>query len=184
MSEKQDAPSRPIHIVVMGVSGCGKSAVSKALRDRLGLTMAEGDDFHSQASIDTMSRGIPLTDADRLPWLELINRWMLHRDALGESTVVSCSALKRSYRNILRKGVPVFFIHLVGSQKLIQQRVNARKGHFMPATLLPSQFADLEPLQPDEPGIEVSVQGTREAMIQRSIDAVRTHAQFEESSSS
>ncbi|MFT8858359.1 gluconokinase [Bifidobacterium aquikefiri] len=184
MSDTQEQLSKPIHIVVMGVAGSGKSTVAEALRDRLGLTMAEGDDFHPQANIDKMSQGIPLTDADRRPWLEVINRWMLGRNALGESTVVSSSALKRSYRDILRKDVPVFFVHLVGSQELIQRRLSERKGHFMPPALLPSQFADLEPLQPDEPGIEVSVEGTSEEMIQRSIDAVKAHAEREESQTS
>lgn len=184
MNNENTQFSKPIHIVVMGVAGSGKSTVSQALRDRLGLTMAEGDDFHPKANIEKMSHGIPLTDADRRPWLEVINRWMLGRNALGESTVVSSSALKRSYRDILRKDVPVFFVHLVGSQELIEQRLRERKGHFMPPALLPSQFKDLEPLQADEPGIEVSVEGEPEAMIDRAIAAVKAHAQREESATS
>lgn len=175
---------RPIHIVVMGVAGSGKSTVAEALRDQLGLTMAEGDDFHPKANIEKMSHGIPLTDSDRRPWLEVINRWMLGRNALGESTVVSSSALKRSYRDILRKDVPVFFIHLVGTQELIQKRLSERKGHFMPPALLPSQFADLQPLEPDEPGIEVCVEGSSEDMVRRSIAAVKAHAEREESPTS
>jgi gluconokinase len=172
---------RPVHVVVMGVAGCGKSTVAEAIRDQLGFTMAEGDDFHPKANIQKMSQGIPLTDEDRRPWLEVINRWMLGRQSLGESTVVSSSALKRSYRDILRKDVPVFFVHLVGSQELIQNRLSQRKGHFMPPALLPSQFAILEPLQDDEPGIEVSVEGTQQQMIERAISAVQEHASREES---
>jgi gluconokinase len=105
---------------------------------------------------------------------------MLGRQSLGESTVVSSSALKRSYRDILRKDVPVFFVHLVGSQELIQDRLSQRKGHFMPPSLLPSQFAILEPLQEDEPGIEVSVAGSQEDMVERAIEAVKEHAAKEE----
>lgn len=172
---------RPVHVVVMGVAGCGKSTVAEAIRDQLGFTMAEGDDFHPKANIEKMSHGIPLTDEDRRPWLEVINRWMLGRQTLGESTVVSSSALKRSYRDILRKDVPVFFVHLVGSQSLIQDRLAHRKGHFMPPALLPSQFAILEALQADEPGIEVSIEGSQQEMIDRAIQAVQEHASKEES---
>lgn len=145
-----------IHVVVMGVAGCGKSTVAEAIHERLGYVYAEGDDFHPQANIDKMSAGIPLTDEDRWPWLKVINTWMVAREALDENTVVSSSALKRSYREVLAQNVPTFFVHLTGSQELIQQRLNERKGHFMPPALLPSQFAILEPLQPDENGVEVS----------------------------
>ncbi|MCI1218087.1 gluconokinase [Bifidobacterium crudilactis] len=181
MTSQSNDSKFPVHVLVMGVAGCGKSTVAEAIRDQLGFTMAEGDDFHPKANIEKMSHGIPLTDEDRRPWLEVINRWMLGRQSLGESTVVSSSALKRAYRDILRKDVPVFFVHLVGSQELIQDRLTRRKGHFMPPALLPSQFAILEPLQSDEPGIEVSVAGTQQEMIDRAIRAVREHAASEES---
>ena len=121
-----------IHVVVMGVAGCGKSTVAEAIHERLGYVYAEGDDFHPQANIDKMSAGIPLTDEDRWPWLKVINTWMVAREALDENTVVSSSALKRSYREVLAQNVPTFFVHLTGSQELIQQRLNERKGHFMP----------------------------------------------------
>ena len=169
-----------VHVVVMGVAGCGKSTVAEAIRDRMGYVMAEGDDFHPQANIDKMSAGIPLTDEDRWPWLRVINSWMVARDSIGESTVVSSSALKRSYRDVLRENVPVFFVHLSGTPELIGERIAARKGHFMPPALLPSQFAALEPLQPDEPGIEISIEGTMEEMIERAIAAVKEHAAKEE----
>ncbi|KAA8828692.1 gluconokinase [Bifidobacterium tissieri] len=169
-----------VHVVVMGVAGCGKSTVAEAIRDRMGYVMAEGDDFHPQANIDKMSAGIPLTDEDRWPWLRVINSWMVARDSIGESTVVSSSALKRSYRDVLRENVPVFFVHLAGTPELIGERIAARKGHFMPPALLPSQFAALEPLQPDEPGIEISIEGTMEEMIERAIAAVKEHAAKEE----
>ena len=169
-----------VHVVVMGVAGCGKSTVAEAIRDRLGYEMAEGDAFHPKANIDKISAGIPLTDEDRWPWLRVINSWMAAKDSIGADTVVSSSALKRSYRDVLRENVPVFFVHLVGSQELIGERLAARKGHFMPPALLPSQFAILEPLQSDEPGIEISIEGSIEDMVERAIEAVKAHASQEE----
>ncbi|MCI1902220.1 MAG: gluconokinase [Bifidobacteriaceae bacterium] len=166
-----------IHVVVMGVAGSGKSTVAEAIRDRLGYFMAEGDDFHPKANIEKMSNGIPLTDEDRWPWLRVINSWMVARDALDENTVVSSSALKRSYRDVLSENVDVFFLHLAGSQELIQSRLSARKGHFMPPALLPSQFADLEPLAPDENGVAISIEGDMEDMVERAVDAVRNYAE-------
>lgn len=164
------------HIVVMGVAGCGKSTVAEAIRDRLGYEMAEGDAFHPQANIDKMSAGIPLTDEDRWPWLRVINSWMIAQDSIRRDTVVSSSALKRAYRDVLRENVPVCFIHLSGSEELIGERLKARRGHFMPPALLPSQFAILEPLQPDEPGVEISIEGSVEDMVERAVDAVRAYA--------
>lgn len=164
-----------IHVVVMGVAGCGKSTVAEAIHERLGYVYAEGDDFHPQANIDKMSAGIPLTDEDRWPWLKVINTDGGSRGA-GRNTVVSSSALKRSYREVLAQNVPTFFVHLTGSQELIQQRLNERKGHFMPPALLPSQFAILEPLQPDENGVEVSIEGSVEEMVERAVAAVNEYA--------
>lgn len=164
------------HLVLMGVSGCGKTTAALNLHNALGWPVAEADDFHPEANIDKMSRGIALTDEDRWPWLQVINKWMVAREALGENTVVSSSALKRSYREVLSENVPTFFIHLSGTQELIQQRLNERKGHFMPPALLPSQFAILEPLSPDENGVEVSIEGSVDAMVERALDAVNEHA--------
>ncbi|MBW3094838.1 gluconokinase [Bifidobacterium sp. 64T4] len=169
-----------IHVVIMGVAGCGKSTVAEAIRDRLSYEMAEGDAFHPQANIDKMSAGIPLTDEDRWPWLRVINSWMAAKEAIQANTVVSSSALKRSYRDVLRENVPVFFLHLTGSHELIGERLAARKGHFMPPELLPSQFAILEPLQPDEPGIEIPIDGSVEEMVERAVQAVVAHAAAEE----
>ncbi|TCD54383.1 gluconokinase [Alloscardovia theropitheci] len=169
------------HIVVMGVAGCGKSTVVEAIRDQLGYTLAEGDDFHPQANIDKMSAGIPLTDEDRWPWLDVINKWMIARESLDENTVVSSSALKRSYREALSKDLNVYFLHLDGSQELIQARLSARKNHFMPASLLPSQFAILEPLGDDENGEVISIEGTIEDVVARSIEAVKAYELREQS---
>lgn len=163
------------HVVVMGVAGCGKSTVAEAIRDRLGFEMVEGDAFHPQANIDKMSAGIPLTDEDRWPWLRVLNSWMAAKESVGENTVVSSSALKRAYRDVLRENVPVFFVHLTGREELIGERLAARKGHFMPPALLPSQFAILEPLQSDEDGVEISIEGSVEEMTERAIAAVKAY---------
>lgn len=164
-----------IHIVVMGVAGCGKSTVTEAIRDRLGFTLAEGDDFHPQANIDKMASGTPLADEDRWPWLETINQWMVEHEDKGENTVVSCSALKKSYREVLSKNVDVLFIHLDGTQDLVQERLSARKGHFMPPTLLPSQFATLEPLSEDENGVAISIEGSIDDVVNRAIETVNAY---------
>ncbi|WEV65229.1 gluconokinase [Bifidobacterium sp. ESL0764] len=164
-----------IHVVVMGVAGCGKTTVAEAVRDRLGFVMAEGDDFHPKANVDKMSHGIPLTDEDRWPWLETISQWMTDQDRQGNSTVVSCSALKKAYREVLHKHVDVLFVHLAGSQELIGGRLAKRTGHYMPPSLLPSQFADLEPLEADENGVTVSVEGDPAMVEDRAIEAIRKY---------
>lgn len=164
-----------IHIVVMGPAGCGKSTVVEAIKEQLGYTLAEGDDFHPQANIDKMSAGIPLTDADRWPWLDVINRWMIARESLGENTVVSSSALKRSYREALSKDLNVYFLFLSGPGELIRQRLSERKGHFMPPALLPSQFEILEPLSPDENGVKISIEGSADDVARRAVEAVRVY---------
>ncbi|WEV64879.1 gluconokinase [Bifidobacterium sp. ESL0732] len=163
------------HIIVMGVSGCGKTTVAQALADKFGFEMAEGDDFHPKANVDKMSHGIPLNDEDRWPWLKIINQWMRDQDAKGVSTVVSCSALKRAYRDVLRQDLDVLFIHLVGSEDLIGSRMRQRKGHYMPVSLLPSQFADLEPLQPDETGCEIDISGSPEQVEERALEAAQKY---------
>lgn len=164
-----------IHIVVMGVSGCGKSTVAEAIHNRLGLTMIEGDDFHPQTNIDKMHAGSPLNDNDRWPWLRAINTWMYEQEGEGVNTVVSCSALKRAYRDVLREHVPVYFLHLSGSRELISERLTARQGHFMPVTLLNSQFATLEPLQSGEQGIEIPIDGDIDEVIERSVATVAAY---------
>ncbi len=129
------------NIVVMGVSGCGKTTLAKELAKKLDLVFIEGDDFHPKANVDKMAAGNPLTNEDRKPWLEELNRIMKQING----TVVSCSALKSSYRKILQNGVnELLFIHLEGSFDLIHNRMKARSDHFMPAELLQSQFDILE----------------------------------------
>lgn len=140
-------------IVVTGVAGIGKSTVARLLAERLSVPFAEGDDFHSPAGIAKMSAGTPLDDADRQPWLESIGRWLHERDAAASGGVVTCSALKRRYRDTLRAACPdVFFLHLTAGRELLADRISRRSGHFMPISLLDSQLAALEPLGPDERG--------------------------------
>lgn len=158
------APGRVDHpLVVMGVSGSGKSTIGAALSQRLRVPFADADDFHPEANIAKMSRGEALDDGDRWPWLEEVGAWLA---AHPEGCVVSCSALKRKYRDQLRRHAPeVEFVLLEGSRELIERRQASRPGHFMPASLLTSQFATLEPLQPDERGVVLDVGQTVEAIV-------------------
>jgi gluconokinase len=141
-------------IVVMGVSGCGKTSVAEGLAAALTAAFIEGDSLHPAANVEKMSKGIPLTDDDRWPWLDTIGRAMAETLQGGKSVVVSCSALKASYRDRLRQaaGGSLAFLFLKGSRELLMDRMAARRGHFMPVSLLDSQLATLEdPSQ--EPGV-------------------------------
>lgn len=139
------------HLVVMGVAGSGKTTLAAALSQQLGWACAEADEFHPQSNIDKMTQGIPLQDGDRWPWLQEIQGWMTAQAQAGHSTVLTCSALKQSYRRLLSEAQGrVLFIHLDGRADLIGQRMQGREGHFMPSTLLPSQLAALEPLSDEE----------------------------------
>lgn len=158
-------------LVVMGVSGSGKSTIALMLAARLGWPMAEADEFHSPANIAKMEAGIPLTDVDREPWLLSLRDWISEHDAAGQSTVATCSALKRSYRDLLRGATSrVHFVHLAGTRDVIAARLGGRRGHFMPASLLDSQYADLQPLGPDEDGITVDVEATPEEIVDEVCD--------------
>ena len=143
------------HLVFMGVSGSGKSTIARAAQERLGWEFAEGDDFHPPENVAKMAEGTPLTDADRWGWLESLADWTAERDARDEPTIITCSALRRAYRDVLRRGgAGTFFVHSTGDKHLILDRMNARE-HFMPPTLLESQLATLEPLQADEEGMDI-----------------------------
>ncbi|MER7110377.1 gluconokinase [Streptomyces sp. NPDC000229] len=163
---------QPPVVVVMGVAGTGKTTIGPLVAERLGVPYAEGDDFHPEANIAKMSAGAPLDDDDRWPWLDAIGRWAHGRSDLGG--VVSSSALKRAYRDRLRAAAPgVVFLHLTGDRTLIEERMAARKGHFMPTALLDSQFATLQPLGDDEAGVAVDVSGTPEDITDRAVAALR-----------
>ncbi|MGA5218939.1 gluconokinase [Streptomyces cinereoruber] len=168
-------PQAPPVVVVMGVAGTGKTTIGPLVADALGFPYAEGDDFHPAANVAKMSAGVPLDDEDRGPWLDAIGEWAHGRAGLGG--VVSSSALKRAYRDRLRAAAPgVVFLHLTGDRELIEGRMAARKGHFMPTALLDSQFATLEPLQDDEAGVAVDVSGTPEEITARAVAALRGRA--------
>ena len=147
----------------MGVSGSGKSAVGEALAARLGVPYQDGDDLHPVENVAKMSRGEPLDDTDRHPWLERVGGWLAEH---GDGGVIACSALRRRYRDQLRGHCPdVDFLHLDGSAELITERQAGRPGHFMPASLLPSQFLTLEPLAPDEVGVAVDIDQPVDAIV-------------------
>lgn len=148
-------------LVVMGVSGVGKSALAAELVARTGWDFAEGDEFHSDANRAKMAAGHPLDDDDRMPWLRSLAAWIHEQEQAGRSAVVTCSALRRLYREILGSGNPgVRFVLPVAPDAVIAARIGARKNHYMPPSLLRSQLDTLEPLQSDEPGIVVDASGT------------------------
>ena len=156
----------PCALVVMGVSGSGKSTIADRLATRLGWRYEDGDRFHPPANVAKMSAGQPLTDEDRWPWLQAIADEIDRLAAAGQKAVVACSALKRSYRDILVHGRDdVRIVFLNGTQDLIADRLAARKGHFMPPGLLVSQFKTLEPPQPGERPITVSIDAPIEAIV-------------------
>ncbi|WP_234417444.1 MULTISPECIES: gluconokinase [Miniimonas] len=162
------------HLVIMGVAGSGKTTVLHRLGELLDWSVAEGDAFHPEANVAKMSEGTPLTDEDRWPWLDRIVTWTAVEDAAGRDTLVTCSALRRAYRDRLRQAPGrTIFAHLAGTTGLIEERMTARTDHFMPTTLLPSQFATLEPLQDDEDGIVVDVLGTPEDVAREIVRRLR-----------
>jgi gluconokinase len=163
MTDQPAEPHRPL-VVVMGVSGAGKSTVGTALADRLALPYRDADAFHPQANIDKMAAGHPLDDRDRAPWLQAIGAWLASRDGAG--AVASCSALKRRYRQALLDAAPAIrFLHLSGAAEVISDRMQHRPGHFMKAGMLESQIQTLEPLGDDEPGIAIDVRQPVAAIV-------------------
>jgi carbohydrate kinase, thermoresistant glucokinase family len=171
---KRKPAASPATIVVMGVSGSGKSTVMDALAKRLGWVTVEGDDFHPAANIEKMRSGQPLTDEDRWPWLAAIAAWIGEHEGAGRNAIVTCSALKRAYRDRLRQGHPsVWFAHLVAPSNVISDRLEQRRHHYMPASLLSSQLEVLEPLAPDEPGSAVPADGTPKETVDELLAAFR-----------
>jgi gluconokinase len=144
--------------------------VGRDLAERLGVPFADGDDFHSKANVDKMTAGIALTDEDRRPWLISIGEWLAGHERGG---VVACSALKRAYRDLIRHGCPdVFTVQLTGDRDLIAQRQAARHGHFMPASLMDSQWATFEPLDDDEPGVVLDVGPAVDKLVEQVVEAL------------
>jgi gluconokinase len=143
-------------LVIMGVSGSGKSTVAGILAGQLGWDLEEGDDLHPPANVAKMSAGTPLTDQDRWPWLDKVAEWITEHTAAGLPGIITCSALKRIYRDRMR-GDHVIFVHLTGDRDTINQRISARQDHFMPPALLDTQIATLEPPGPDENVLEVNL---------------------------
>ncbi len=150
------SPGQPLVVVLMGVSGCGKSTVAGLLAGRLGWDFEEGDDLHPAANVAKMASGHELDDEDRWPWLAKVAEWIAEHTDVGRPGIITCSALKRSYRDVLR-GEHVVFVYLAGSREQIARRLAARQGHFMPASLLDSQFDALEPPTPEENSITVEI---------------------------
>lgn len=163
-----DTPAQPSAaplVVIMGVSGCGKSTVGSALAERLGVHFIDGDDLHPAANVAKMAGGIPLEDADRWPWLADIGRTL--GDHSGRGLVVACSALKRIYRDVIRWEAPrTVFVHAQGDRDLIHERMAARADHYMPATLLDSQLRILEPLADDERGIVLDIERPVDELVE------------------
>lgn len=180
MAESMDAwmkTARQRRWIVMGVSGCGKSEIGRRLAGALGISYAEGDDDHPSANVAKMAAGTPLTDLDRRDWLLLLQSRIAAAAAGNEGLVLSCSSLKRRYRNLLREGDPgLVFVHLHGDRALILQRMHQRPGHFMPPALLESQLLDLEPLQADEAGIVLDIADTPEQLIEQVMQHCRQQA--------
>ncbi|MBS1673446.1 MAG: gluconokinase [Actinobacteria bacterium] len=167
-----NAPARAPLVVVMGVSGCGKSTVGAALADRLRVPFQDADDLHPAANVDKMARGLALTDEDRAPWLAAVGQALAQRETTG--LVIACSALRAIYRDTLRLHAPdVFFVHLDATRDVLAARMVVRSDHFMPLSLLESQLATLEPLTPHENGLTVDATESVERILALTEPAIR-----------
>jgi len=160
-----DAPDSAVRVVVMGVSGCGKTTVGRALAAALGVPFIEGDELHPARNVALMASGTPLTDDDRRDWLQAVAAALSH--AADTGAVAACSALKRSYRDILRGRAPgLRFVHLVGERAVLEERMQRRSGHYMPASLLQSQLDILEPPTQDEAAITLDLDASPDEVLQ------------------
>lgn len=162
------------YVIVMGVSGSGKSTVGRELAGRLAADFLEGDDLHPAQNVARMASGVALTDEDRQGWLETLAARLAMAEVHGRGLVISCSALKRSYRDILRKGAPnLLLVHLGGSYDLLAARMARRAGHYMPSSLLDSQFATLEPPGADENALTLDVEQSAELIVSAIVERLR-----------
>jgi len=165
---------RLVALVLTGTAGAGKTSVMLELGGRLGWPALEGDALHPPGNVAKMAAGEPLSDSDRAPWLEAIAGWIGERERQRESSIVACSALKRAYRDVLRRGHPsVWFVRLDAPAEVLADRIANRSGHFMPASLLPSQLAILEDFGPDEPATTVDARRTPGEIAEQLIEALR-----------
>lgn len=171
-SNSPPTPQHPQRWVVMGVSGCGKSTLGAALAARLGLRFIEGDSFHPARNVAKMSAGLPLDDDDRADWLQALAAEIRSARAQGTGLVLSCSALKRRYRELLRQADPELrFAHLQGPRGVIAERMAGRSGHYMPPALLDSQLRDLEPLEDNEAGLRLDLTEAPQALVDRIVQS-------------
>lgn len=163
-----------MQLLLMGVTASGKTTVGKLLADRLGWPFYDGDDFHPAANVEKMRHGIPLTDEDRAPWLARLHQIMFESEQRGESAIVGCSALKAAYRQVLADGLHTLrIVWLHGDPAVLQERLDQRKGHFMPRTMLPSQMAALE--APSEAGvIAVNAAQPPDVIVQQILNALQS----------
>jgi gluconokinase len=176
MTTVRSVDVQPTVVVVMGVSGSGKTTVAVELAQRLGWEFAEGDDHHPRENVAKMRSGIPLDDADRAPWLADLAGWIARHEAAGRSAVLTCSALKRAYRDRLREGnEAVWFAHVDVPERVLAERLAARTGHYMPPSLLSSQLAALEPLAEEEPGVTVPGTGSPGDVVDTLVETLAAH---------
>jgi gluconokinase len=175
MSDSGGATRRdPLVLVVMGVSGCGKTTTAELLADRLGWPFQEGDALHPPANVEKMAAGHPLTDDDRWPWLEKVAEWAEGRLDAGGSGIITCSALKRVYRDrIARRGSGIEFVYLRVPKTVVADRLEHRRGHYMPPALLDSQVATLEEPAPDEPAIRIDAGRPPRVIVDEIVEALR-----------
>ncbi|MEG2386097.1 MAG: gluconokinase [Aurantimicrobium sp.] len=168
-----DSLHATVPIIVMGVSGAGKSTIGLALANHLGVAFVDGDDLHPETNITKMAAGIPLTDKDRAPWLDLVGHELGKAHSVGKGMVIACSALKQEYRDRIRAGAPTtFFVELDGTRDELLGRMTSREGHFMPSSLLDSQLAILEPLALVENGIRLSCMLPVEDLVRKATNAL------------
>lgn len=166
-------PHQPRLLIVMGVSGVGKTTIAEDLAQHFGWPFQEGDNLHPPENVAKMASGTPLTDEDRGPWLRKCHAWLMDHAQTGG--ILTCSALKRTYRDMLREGLPVVFVYLHAPQSVIQDRLVHRKGHYMPASLLKSQLDTLEPPGADEPVITIDSQSGEGRSIEAVIAQIEAH---------
>ncbi|MCQ9162875.1 gluconokinase [Arthrobacter sp. STN4] len=171
-TQGQAGPRAATRVIVMGVSGSGKSTIGALVADAMDIPFLDGDSLHPLANIHKMAAGTPLNDEDRLPWLEIVGNELANTKAAG--IVIACSALKRSYRDIIRTKAPdTIFLHLDGSLEVLSSRLEGRSGHFMPPALLESQLATLEPLGADERGVVIDIAAGINELLAEAVAGIR-----------